>query len=306
MKTTALQLDEFANTVLAVPPLARRADLSIDIEQNRKLVRHMESGDQRILLYGGNANLYHCGIADYAQMLEMLAEAAAQETRVIPAIGPDFGKMMDQARLLRGSGYQTAMVLPMQGFTSEQGVADGIRRFVDAAQMPVTLYLKREDYIDIERLGDLVDEGRVMVVKYAVVRKDPSTDPFLERLIERISTRRIVSGMGERPAPVHLALFGLASFTTGCGCIAPKACMQLLHALKQGDTAGSEALMARFMPLETLRESVSLIRVLHDAVSFCGVADMGAQLPLLSGSPPEHHAQIKALADALLAFERSL
>lgn len=306
MKTSALQLDEFANTVLAVPPLARRADLTIDVEQNRKLVRHIESGDHRILLYGGNANLYHCGIADYAQMLEMLADAAASDTRVIPAIGPDFGKMMDQARLLRGSGYQTAMVLPMQGFTSEQGVSDGIRRFVDAARMPVTLYLKSESTIGIERLGVLVDDGCVMVVKYAVVREDPARDPFLERLIERISTSRIVSGMGERPAPVHLTAFGLASFTTGCGCIAPKACMQLLRALKQGDKGSTDTLMAQFMPLETLRESVSLIRVLHDAVSFCGVADMGAQLPLLSGSPPELHGQIKALADNLLAFERSL
>lgn len=81
--------------------------------------------------------------------------------------------------------------------------------------------------------------------------------------------------------------------------------MQLLQALKQGDKRRSEALMAQFMPLETLRESVSLIRVLHDAVTFCGVADMGAQLPLLSSSPPELDAQIKALADALLAFEKS-
>lgn len=306
MKTTTLQLDEFARTVLAVPPLARHADLSIDIEENRKLVRHMERGGQRILLYGGNANLYHCGMADYAQMLGLLADAAGDDTRVIPAIGPDFGKMMDQAGLLRGSGYQTAMVLPMQGFTSEQGVADGIRRFVDAAQMPVTLYLKSETYIDIERLGLLVDDGQVAVVKYAVVRADPAQDPFLRRLIDRIGAPRIVSGMGERPAPVHLTQFGLTSFTTGCGCIAPKACMQLLQALKQGRQSDVDALMAQFMPLETLRESVSLIRVLHDAVSFCGVADMGAQLPLLSASPPELHAQIKALADALLAFERNL
>ena len=306
MKTSALQLDEFAQTVLAVPPLARRTDLSIDVEQNRKLVRHIESGMHRILLYGGNANLYHCGSADYAQMLDMLAEAAAPQTRIIPAIGPDFGKMMEQAQVLRGTGYRTAMVLPMQGFTSEQGVAEGIRRFVDAAQMPVTLYLKSETYIDIERLGALVDDGCVAVVKYAVVRDDPASDPFLERLVERISARRLVSGMGERPAPVHLTRFGLASFTTGCGCIAPKACMQLLRALQQGDTPTADALMAQFMPLETLRESVSLIRVLHDAVTFCGVADMGAQLPLLSGSPPELHDQIKTLADTLLAFERSL
>ncbi|MBP6854514.1 MAG: dihydrodipicolinate synthase family protein, partial [Rhodoferax sp.] len=251
----------------------------------------------------GNANLYHCGLQDYAQMLGMLASSTLDSTRVIPAIGPDFGKMMDQARLLRGSGYRTAMVLPMQGFTSPEGVADGISRFVDAAAMPVTMYLKSEQTIDIERIGKLVDSGRILAIKYAVVRDDPARDPYLEALVQRIGAARIVSGMGERPAPVHLARFGLASFTTGCGCIAPHACMLLLQALKRGDLSGAEQLHARFMPLENLRESVSLIRVLHDAVSLSGVADMGAQLPLLSASPAERMGEIKELAVALLAFE---
>ena len=306
MNTSPLQLEEFAATVLAVPPLARRADLSLDVEQNRQLIQHMEAGGQRILLYGGNANLYHCGMADYAQMLDMLAEASAASMRVIPAIGPDFGKMMEQARLLRGSGYRTAMVLPMQGFTTSEGVAEGISRFVDTSGIPVTLYLKSESYIDIAALGKLVDEGRIFAVKYAVVREDLLADDYLRALVQRITPARVISGMGERPAIVHLAHFGLASFTTGSGCIAPRASMQLLRALKRREVATAEALHARFLPLEDLRESISLIRVLHDAVTLCGLADMGPQLPLLSTSPLERFAEIKAQADALLAYERSL
>ena len=306
MNTSPLQLEEFAATVLAVPPLARRADLSLDVEQNRQLIQHMEAGGQRILLYGGNANLYHCGMADYAQMLDMLAEASAASMRVIPAIGPDFGKMMEQARLLRGSGYRTAMVLPMQGFTTSEGVAEGISRFVDTSGIPVTLYLKSESYIDIAALGKLVDEGRIFAVKYAVVREDLLADDYLRALVQRITPARVISGMGERPAIVHLVHFGLASFTTGSGCIAPRASMQLLRALKRREVATAEALHARFLPLEDLRESISLIRVLHDAVTLCGLADMGPQLPLLSTSPLERFAEIKAQADALLAYERSL
>lgn len=305
MNTSPLQIEEFAATVLAVPPLARKADLSLDPVQNQRLIRHIEAGGHRILLYGGNANLYHCSLSDYAQMLGMLAEQAAPTTRVIPAIGPDFGRMMDQAKLLRGTGYRTAMVLPMQGFTSPEGVVAGLSRFVDAAGMPVTLYLKSEQYIDVERLGKLVDAGAIVAVKYAIVRDDPTRDAYLDALIQRISAKRIVSGMGERPAPVHVARFGVASFTTGCGCIAPKACLALLKALQRGDLSAAEALHARFMPLENLRESISLIRVLHDAVGLCGVADMGPQLPLLSASPLEHMAEIKAKAEALLAFERT-
>ena len=305
MNTSPLPLAEFAESVLAVPPLARRPDLSLDPAQNARLVRHIEAGGVRTVLYGGNANLYHCSLSDYAQMLDMLAGTASAQTRVIPAVGPDFGRMMDQARQLRGSGYRTAMVLPMQGFTSPDGMAEGIRRFVDAARIPVTLYLKSEQTIDVERIGALVDDGRVLVVKYAIVRPDPAQDPFLDALVQRIGSARIVSGMGERPVLTHLVRHKLASFTTGCGCIAPAACLRLLRALQGGDLDAARAVHGRFMPLEDLRESISLIRVLHDAVSFSGFADMGPQLPLLSASPAEHQEQIRALAQALLAYERT-
>ena len=79
--------------------------------------------------------------------------------------------------------------------------------------------------------------------------------------------------------------------------------MQLLRALQRGDKTAAEALYAHFMPLENLREAVSLIRVLHDAISLCGLADMGAQLPLLSAVPAKHREETRALSSALLAFE---
>jgi len=279
--------------------------LTLDVVQNRKLIRHIEAGGFRTLLYGGNANLYHTSTREYGQLLDMLATSAADTTRVIPAIGPDFGKMMDQALLLRNTGYRTAMVLPMQGFTTPEGVAEGISRFVDVAGIPVTLYIKSEQYIDIDTLGRLVDEGRIAAVKYAIVRDDPAQDPYLQALVQRITAARVVSGMGERPTLVHLAQFGLASFTTGSGCIAPKACMALLRALKQKDMPRAQAIYDLFMPLETLRDSISLIRVLHDAVTFSGVADMGSHLPLLSASPANRHADIQAVARTLLACDQN-
>jgi hypothetical protein len=38
-------------------------------------------------------------------------------------------------------------------------------------------------------------------------------------MIERISSARIVSGMGERPVLSHIGDWGLTSFTTGSGCL---------------------------------------------------------------------------------------
>jgi 4-hydroxy-tetrahydrodipicolinate synthase len=302
MKTSAATIEEFAQSVLAVPPLARRPDLSLDVAANQALIRHIESGGIHTLLYGGNANLYHMPVGEYAAFLEMVAGAAGPQTRVIPAIGPDYGKLIEQARLLRGTGFQTAMVLPMQGFTTPEGVADGIERFVQTAGMPVTLYLKSEQYLDLDRLQRLVEGGLVLCVKYAIVRPDTNEDAYLKGLIERISAARIVSGMGERPVLSHLGHWGLASFTTGSGCLAPRLCMELLQALKAGNMAAAQPLYDAFMPLETLRDNVSLIRVLHDAVSWSGLADMGAQLPLLSATPAAMRPAVEAAAKTLLAL----
>lgn len=306
MNVSPLHESEFAATVMAVPPLARRTDFSLDAEQNRKLIRHIEAGGVRTLLYGGNANLYHVAVSEYRELLDLLAECAGPETRVIPAIGPDYGKMLDEARILAQTSYRTAMVLPLTGFTTSQGIEDGLSRIADAAGMPLTLYIKSEEYVDVDTLARLVERGTLIAIKYAIVRGRPEHDPYLRRLLQHISPTQIISGMGERPALVHLRDFGLASWTTGSGCIAPHTVTALLHAVKAARIDEAQSLYDAFMPLETLRDGISLIRVLHDAVTFSKIADMGPLLPLLSSTPVEHHAKIDAETQALLAFERHL
>ena len=306
MNVSPIVESEFASTVMAVPPLARNADLSLDVEANRKLIQHMEAGGVRTLLYGGNANLYHVAPSEYRDLLDMLSSLTADGTRVIPAIGPDFGKMQDQARMLAQTQYRTAMVLPLSGFTTPVGVEAGLKRIVDIAGMPLTLYIKSEDYLDVDTLASLVEGGTLSAVKYAIVRNDPANDPYLTRLLQSVNPARVISGMGERPALVHVRDFGMASWTTGSGCIAPKAVMALLRAAKAGEMDEAQRLYDAFMPLETLRDEISLIRVLHDAVTFSGVADMGAHLPLLSESPAARHAEIAAAAKTLLAFDSTV
>jgi len=306
MNVSPIHEHEFSASVMAVPPLARRADFSLDPAQNEKLIRHVEAGGVRTLLYGGNANLYHVAISEYRELLDLLAECAGPRTRVIPAIGADYGKMLDQARILAQTSYRTAMVLPFSGFTTSQGVEYGLTRIAELAGMPLTLYIKSEEYVDVDALARLVNRGTLIAVKYAVVRRDPSNDPYLRRLLEQVDRARVISGMGERPALVHVQEFGLAAWTTGSGCIAPRAAMALLNAAKSNRGGEARKLYDAFMPLETLRDKISLIRVLHDAVTMSKIANMGPMLPLLSSTPVEHHAKIDAATQALLAFERRL
>src|SRR5512143_3106243 len=102
MKTTPVTFDDLAASVLAVPPLARNVDLTLNRDANRALIRHLETGGVRTLMYGGNANFYHLPTSEYAASVDFLAEAAGADSWVIPSCGADYGKLLDQAAILRG------------------------------------------------------------------------------------------------------------------------------------------------------------------------------------------------------------
>ncbi len=189
-----------AASVLAVPPLARHADLSVNEAQNRKLIRHIEQGGVTTLLYGGNANFYHIDPGEYAYLVGFLADAAGAGTTVIPSIGPAYGTMMAQARILRDTAYPTAMALPCTFASTSTGMAEGLLRVADSLGKPLVLYLKSEGMLEVADVERLDRAGVVAAIKYAVVREDPAADPLLRALVDAVDPRRIVSGIGEQPA----------------------------------------------------------------------------------------------------------
>jgi dihydrodipicolinate synthase/N-acetylneuraminate lyase len=142
------------------------------------------------------------------------------------------------------------------------------------------IYIKATDYIHPDTLGKLVEERRVAAIKYAAVRPDPADDPYLEAVAKVVPPSLLVSGIGERPAIEHMRDFGLVSFTSGSVCVAPRSSMKLLRLLGEKRYSEAEQVRNVFIPLEDCRDSISPIRVLHDAVTLAGIADMGPMLPL--------------------------
>jgi dihydrodipicolinate synthase/N-acetylneuraminate lyase len=306
MRTTPITAADLRASVVAVPPLARNADLSLNADANAAVLRHLENGGVRSVLYGGNANFYHLPVSEYANALDMLSDAAGSDTWILPSVGPDYGKAMDQAAILKRRAFPTAMLLPISfPFTSE-GIAEAVRRFTDAYGKPAVVYIKAEPYIAPETLGRLVEEGRVAAVKYAVIRQDPTIDPYLDAILQAVDRSIVVSGIGERPAITHVRDFGLAGFTSGSICVAPRGSMALLKALQEGRDADAQAIWSRFMPLEDARDGISPIRVLHDAVTLAGVADMGPMLPMLSGLSPAERERVRPVAEALRMADTAL
>ena len=303
MITTPLTPAHFTRSVMAVPPLARAADRSLAEEANGRIVRHLERGGVSLLLYGGNAHFYHLPLPEYDAALSMLARLAGPETLVVPSAGPTYALLLEQARAIRRQAFPTVMVLPQQGITTSEGVANGIREFVAAAGVPVIVYVKNDGYIEPADIAALDKEGLVSAVKYAVVRKDTSDDPYLRTLTSLVDPRKVISGIGEQPAIVHVRDFGLGGFTSGCVCVAPKLSQAMLAAVTRQDWVEAERIRAIFRPLEDLRNAINPIRVLHQAVESAGIAETGPLLPLLTTVGAEHVPAIAAAAQALLAAD---
>ncbi|MEZ5863701.1 MAG: dihydrodipicolinate synthase family protein [Geminicoccaceae bacterium] len=306
MKTTAVTPADLSASVLSVPPLPLAADLSPNEREMRRLVRHIEAGGVSTILWGGNAQLQHWPASRYGDFLALAEATAAKDSWVIPSVGPDYGKLLDEARSLAGTRFPCAMLLPMAAHHTPAGVARGVRDFVQAAGKPAIVYIRQSGYVAPEALGAMVEAGEVCAVKYAVDRPDLRDDPYLASLVATVGAERIVSGAGEIVAVPHLDAFGLAGFTAGCVCIAPALSMEVLRLLKAGDQAAAAPALEAIRPLEGLRERLSPIRVLHEAVRLAGVAETGPIYPMLSNLEAEHHPAIEAALKPLLAAERAL
>jgi 4-hydroxy-tetrahydrodipicolinate synthase len=300
------------NGVFAVPPLARTADScrSIDFEKNARIVRHIAGGGIRRLIYGGNAFFYHVTLREYEQILEWQHHLQRDGLWFIVSAGPSFGRLMDQAPLLRRFGVSCVMVLPCADPRDPAGIGQGLREFVEASGTRFLAYVKEESNLgaDLERgldmLGGLVDDGLCIGIKYAVVRQNPRVDPYLQALLQRVDRGKVISGIGERPAVIHLRDCGLTGFTTGSGCVAPAQSAAILTACERGDFAEAEQLREHFLDLEDMRDKWGPPRVLHHAVELAGIARTGAIPPFVSPLSADQQKCIQPVVQELVARER--
>lgn len=289
-------------SVLAVPPLARDTRMRIAPLANARLVAHLRAGGVTTYLYGGNANFYHLGRQDYAETLGMMRTICPADGLMIPSAGPDYGKLLDQAAELERAAFPLVMILPASPPATPSGAERAVRDFVDRLGRGAMLYIKSET-IPPHAVARLVDDGVIDVIKYAVPRTDLRDDRYLDALVGLVPRDRIVSGFGEMPAIGHMRHFGLAGFTAGCVCLAPRLSSAMLAACRAGDWDAAAAIQQHFVPLERLRDHIDPIGVLHYAVDWAGLVDMGEILPALSPPAPEWRDDITAAARQLLAAD---
>jgi dihydrodipicolinate synthase/N-acetylneuraminate lyase len=294
--------------VFAVPPLARAPGKAraIDFEQNSRIVQYIAKGGISRFIYGGNAFLYHLTLDEYEQLLAWQAGIKEDGLWFIPSAGPAYGRLMDQAKLLRRFAIPCVMTLPCGDPRDAAGLARGLREFAETAGTRLMLYLKDETNMGadlmagLDVVAQLVDEGICIAIKYAVVREDPAQDRYLDQLLTRVDRRKVISGIGERPAINHLRQWGLPGFTTGSGCLAPTLSAAVFSACRSADYGEAERIRSRFLALEDLRDAWGPARVLHHALELAGIAATGPIPPFVSELSPERRNRIQPVVHELL------
>ena len=297
--------------VFPVPPLARRrtAGHEIDFEASRKIADHIMAGGPSRLMYGGNAFLYHITLAEYGALLDWLT-GFPDSAWCIPSAGPSYGRAMDQAPMLRGRGFPAVMLLPCGDPRDAFGLERGYREFAEGAATPLIVYVKEENNFGgniaagIEAIGRLVDDGVCIAIKYAVVRKDPAKDDYLTALLDRVDRKHVISGIGERPAIVHLEQWKLSGFTTGSGCIAPRLSQTILEMCLRGEFREAEAVRAKFLAFEDIRDAWGPAKVLHAGVAEAGIAETGPTAPFVSELSVAEKAEAGSAARELMLANR--
>jgi dihydrodipicolinate synthase/N-acetylneuraminate lyase len=307
MRTQSIQPSDLKG-VFPVPPLARKHNdaRSIDFPANDRILRHMTSGGMTRFLYGGNAFLYHISLAEYEELLDWLS-GAADDLWMIPSAGPSFGRLMDQAQILKRYKFPCVMALPCADPRDASGLERGLREFAQKCGMPLVLYLKEESNFGSDKMAGLdavarmVADGTCSWIKYAVVRSEPQDDPYLQAVVDRVDRNRVVSGIGERPAIVHMRDWSLPGFTTGSGCIAPASSLELFKACVRSHFDTAESFRQRFLPLENLRDKWGPARVLHAATELAGIANTGPIPPFITALNETQRKELKAAAEDLVS-----
>jgi dihydrodipicolinate synthase/N-acetylneuraminate lyase len=229
-------------------------------------------------MYGGIANLFNSRLSEYGEILNLIESVAPPGAWMVPAIGGDYGKAVDQVAILRDRAFPTAILLPF-AIVQPEGVATGIRRLAEAFGKPLMVFYKSTDYLRSADIAALLRDGCLCGLEYGISPDENGRSPHLESLLALVgSAERIIDGSGEKTIPGN-SKFGIQGYTSGSGLLAPHISMALLGAVKRGDRPAIEKLSNHFKAFDAARASYSAIPVVHAAVKFAGIADTGPMGP---------------------------
>ena len=290
--------------VLIVAITPRLGDGQVDVEGAARNVGYLiDAGADFIMPMCGTGLVYDATLAEYEAAVGAFVDAAAGRALIVPGIGPGFGRSMEMAHIVRELGVAGAMVMPVVGPASANGVEEGMRQIAKRAQLPIVLYQRRLDIMPVDQVIGLCSMDEVVGLKYAV----DDLEAF-DRINDGCGTQAaMVCGMAEDPAIEYLAA-GAVGFSSGMANFAPRTSLAILRRFAEGDRSGAEALREVMVPFEDLRgERAALYSgsALHAAMRRADLAG-GPVVPFAEDVADSDLPRLNDIIDRVMAVEKSL
>ena len=239
------------------------------------VARCAAAGVDALTVNGNTSEFYGLTFAEAERMQAEVPAIVAGRAKVVAGIGRSVNEAVRLAARAKADGADAVMVhQPPDPFASPRGVAEYVRRVGDAAGLPVVLYLRNAGIGDAA-IAALATLPGVVAVKWA------SADLMaLARAIRAAPGLRFVCGLAEPWAPPMTAL-GAQGFTSGLINVAPRRSVAILTALRAGDMARANTLIAGIGAFEALRaeeQNGANVSIVKAALALMG-EDVGAARP---------------------------
>lgn len=256
------------------------------------VARCAAAGVDALTVNGNTSEFYALTYAEAERMQAEVPALVAGRARVVAGAGRAVAEAMRLAARARADGADAVMVhQPPDPFASPRGVVEYVRRVAGAAEVPVVLYLRNPGIGDAA-MAALAAVPGVVAVKWA------SPDLMaLARAMRAAPGLLFVCGLAEPWAPAMTAL-GARGFTSGLINVAPARSVAILAALRAGEMARANALIAGIAPFEALRaeeQNGANVSVVKAALALMGEEVGHARPPAAWPLAPESLARLRDL-----------
>jgi len=256
------------------------------------VARCVAAGVDALTVNGNTSEFYALSFAEAERMQAEVPAVVAGRARVVAGVGRSVSEAVRLAARAKADGADAVMVhQPPDPFASPRGVVEYVRRVADAAGLPVVLYLRNPSIGDAA-VAALCALPGVVAVKWA------NADLMaLARAMRAAPDILFVCGLAEPWAPPMAAL-GARGFTSGLINVAPDRSVAILAAIRAGDAARANALIAEIAPFEALRaeeQAGANVSVVKAALALMGEDAGPSRPPAAWPMAPESLARLGSL-----------
>ncbi|MFD2418551.1 dihydrodipicolinate synthase family protein [Amycolatopsis pigmentata] len=294
-------LDELAGKlagVVAIPVTPFDEQDAVDTRALERVLLRIVDGGITVVTAGGNTGEFSALTVEETRLaVEVAASAVGSRATVVAGVGGPVPAAIEAARHARRAGAAAIMIhQPVHPYISPAGWVDYHRAVATAADdLGVVLYLRdpRISAADLVRLREAAPN--VIAVKYGIADQVRFGD-----LVAEAGPFTWIAGLAEPAAPGCFAL-GATGFTSGLANVVPELSLDLLKALRAGESETVRRLWRRIRPFERLRvsgASENNVSVVKEALAQRGVCRRDVR-------PPSHvldedgREQVRRILDGL-------